>query len=235
MPHRLVVGLLTLSTLALSGCAIFRSEPGGTLTATSTDGSHVLAPDYTTAAYSFVDENTAEVFLSDLPRERLSDPRDTLAGAQGVILHVHIFLDPSPGDTPIDATACNVTLRQLVLAGSGDDQKSRRPAPTMGLYAGGGFVLLRGNIGDSTLTGSLSGGSFRLTRSTPGFNDRLGSSAITGRFSCTQDTDLAKALAVRFESLVRTMPAPVIEPDPTIKPLKVKPNAATTNVPAKTK
>lgn len=232
MMHRFAIGLLALVILALPGCALFRAEPGGVLTAVSTDGTRSLAPAFTTAAYSFTDENTAEVFLTDLPRERFDDPRDTLAGAQGIILHMHVFLDPSPGDTPIDATACNVTIRQLVVAGSPDQTK---PAvPTMGLYAGGGFVLLRGSIGDASLSGSMTGGSYRLTRSTPGFVDRLGAGQIAGRFSATQDPDLARALSARFESLVRKMPAPAMEPDPTIKPMpiRVKPPRGGANAPA---
>ncbi|MBY0311367.1 MAG: hypothetical protein K2W85_04810 [Phycisphaerales bacterium] len=220
MMHRLVVGLLALTTLALPGCALFRSEPGGVLTAVSTDGSRELAPTFTTAAYSFTDENTAEVFLTDLPRERIEDPRDMLGTAQGVILHLHIFLDPSPGDTPIDATACNVTIRQLVVTGTTGETGT--VSPTMGLYAGGGFVLLRGSIGDASITGSMTGGSYRLTRSTPGFADRLGAGKIAGRFSATQDPDLARSLSARFESLVRKMPAPVMEPDPTIKPMPIR-------------
>ncbi len=220
MLTRLARASLLVCSLLMAGCGLFRADAGGVLTASSTDQTRALAPTFSTAVYSYTDENTAEVFLSDIPQERLDDPRDTLAGAEGVLLHLHVFLDPSPGDTPIDATACNATVRSLVLTGKA--LESAPPVPAMGLYAGGGFVLLRGSIGDGSLSGSVTGGSYRMTRSTPAFADRLGSGSITGRFSATLDPDRARMLSARFESLVRRMPAPPIEPEPGLKPMPIK-------------
>ncbi len=213
--------VLTLLALALSatGCSVFRSEPGGVLTAMSTDGAKSLAPDFTTAAYTAIDGDTADIYLSDLPRERFTNPRDTLADCSGSILHLHIFLVPQAGQTPIDSTACNLTVRQLVL--------TKNAPQGMGLYGGGGFLLPRGELGSGDIGGSINAASHRLTRSTPGFNDLLGPGIISGRFSAPQDDQLAQQMATKLETLIGKLPALTTEdadlmPTPAKKPAGTK-------------
>jgi hypothetical protein len=198
--HRTILGCLT--ALLLGGCSMFHSEPGGVLTAASTDGSKSLAPNFTTAAYAAIDADTADVYLSDLPRERFADPRDALTECSGCILHLHIFLVPEAGQTPIDTTACNLTVRQLVLHGSAKGGA----APVMGLYGGGGFMIPHGTFGTGDISGSIGAASHRLTRSSPNFIDLLGSGTISGRFSAPLDEQLAGQMAAKLETLVMGLP-----------------------------
>jgi hypothetical protein len=183
------------------------TSPGGELEATSLDGGKRLAPALSTAAYLALDENTADVYLSDLPRARFTDPRDSLADAAGSIVHVHVFLVPQAGSTPIDPTACNVTIRHLVLAGPSGGIREASDTPRMGLYAGGGFFLPQGDLGEGTVGGSVREASHRLTRATPGFTDLLGPGTLSGRFNAREDEDLARAMRAKLELLVARLPA----------------------------
>jgi hypothetical protein len=190
----------------LGGCTLLHPESGGVLTVSAADGSKTFAPGLTTGAYIASDADTADVFLSDLPPERFTDPRDTLAGATGNIVHLHIFLVPDAGQTPIDNTACNFTVRHLVLSGGSPN------APILGLYAGGGFLMPSGplgtisSFGGGRLAGTVSAASQRLGRSTPGFTDLLGPAKLSGRFGATDDEELAKAMSAKFEALVSLLP-----------------------------
>lgn len=215
-PRRLFALPLALAALAaLPGCSLFRHEAGGELTARSSMGDKQLSPTFITAAYAPIDQNSAEVYLSDLPAERFLDQRDRLADASGSIVHMHVFLYPSAGDTPIDSTACNVTVRHLILAGK-PEGVAASDTPLMGLYAGGGFWNPRDDIGDDNLGGSLTGASHRLSRATPGFIDPLGSGELSGRLTARRDEELARAMSSKLELLVRRLPAaaPSAEPDP---------------------
>lgn len=231
--RRWLAFVLVAGGCMLGGCSVFRSEAGGTLTASSADGARSLAPSdgFATAAYTSIDENTADVYLSDLPVERFQSGKDMLADATGTIFHLHIFLVPSAGNTPIDQTACNITIRQLVLTGT-PRAEGRREIPTMGLYGGGGFVLPSGTFGEGTIGGSISAASFRMTRSTPGFKDLLGSGSLSGRFSAPQDDDLAKAMSSKFEYLVNRMAPPAMPTDKEQLPvLRVKDKAGAESKP----
>ncbi len=237
MKLRRTITPLALAAVAVlgAGCSIFRSEPGGVLTATSGDGTKSLAPNFTTAAYMSTDADTADVYLSDIPRERFADPRDSLAGADGSIMHLHIFMVPEAGQTPIDSTACNLTVRQLVLAtAEGAGPKS---APITGLYGGGGFMLPYGTFGSGTISGSINAASHRLTRSAPGFKDLLGPGTLTGRFSAPQDEQLAQQMAAKFGTLVMKLPSVSTEdadlkPAPAKKPIETKPKKKPAEKPA---
>lgn len=209
LARTLTLTLLAAGITALSGCSMFRADTGGVLTATSASGSRSLAPSFATAAYFATDANTADIYLSDLPIERFESGKDTLADATGTIVHLHVFLVPSAGDTPIDQTACNITIRQLVLTGT-PQAHGRNEIPTMGLYAGGGFVLPTGTFGEGSIGGSINSASIRLTRSTSGFNDLLGPGSLSGRFNAPQDDDLAQAMSRKFEYLVNRMPPPAM-------------------------
>jgi hypothetical protein len=231
---------LTLTTCALAALTLLTAckqltAPGlgfsrtTNLEAASRDGTKRLAPNFTTAAYLALDENTAEVYLSDIPAERFLDFKDDLDNpanpASGSILHIHVFLVPSAGNTPIDTTACNITFRHLVLTGA-SSTTSTPTAPTMGLYAGGGFLLLRDDPGDDTLGGQITGSSHRLTRATPNFTDLLGSGTLNGSFSAPSNDLLAKAMASKFELLAQHLPQPVIPEDADTKPKPKAPAAA---------
>lgn len=212
--HTLGVGAMACALAASAGCSLIQGSPGGVLTLSGADGSHTFAPDYSTAAYRSLDADTYDVFLSDLPRERLTNPSDLLAGESGNIVHVHIFLTPDAGSTPIDSTACNFTVRHLVLAGGTAD------APVLGLYAGGGFVATQGSLIGGSISGAVSAASERLSRSTSAFKDLLGSATLSGRFAASEDEHLADAMSGKFEMLLSRLPAPVKVEAPKPAPIK---------------
>jgi len=193
-------------TALLSGCSLFHPSSGGLLTTTSSDGSKSLAPTFTTSAFLPVDGDTADVYLSDIPAARFLNAKDTFADAVGTIVHIHIFLVPEAGQTPIDTTACNVTVRQVVLAGPAGG-RGISDTPRIGLYAGGGFLYPDDALDSSTVSGSITGASQRLTRSTPDFADLLGPGTVSGKFSAKKDEPLGRAMAAKVESLVGRLPA----------------------------
>ncbi len=60
-----LAALAGVTLFGLAGCSWLHPEPGGVLTATSTDGARSLAPTFTTAAYASQDADTADVYMSD--------------------------------------------------------------------------------------------------------------------------------------------------------------------------
>ncbi len=178
--------------LALAGC----DGVAGPLALTSDRNRAALAPDFTTTAYYRTDSNTADILLTDLPTRRLSDPSDSLADLSGSLVHIHLFLTPKAGRTPIDASACDATLREIVLARG-----------TAGMYGGAGFVLPGTTLMGSSFSGSIRRANLRLLRAAPGFVDRLGDCTLSGRFSAPEDEPMARALHERFDALAQSLPA----------------------------
>lgn len=185
----------------------------------STNGS-VLEPSYTTAVYRYLDPSSADIYLTDVPvssvvgadgegggepvaldggdSERPGGAGARGAGLRGAVLHVHMFLVPEAGSTPIDSTACNASLRLFVFNGRGG----------MGVYAGGAFVMPASDrLGQRTLAGVVRGGSLRLVQATPDFVDLIGPSTIRGSFSAQLDDQAGRALAVRLAERTAGVPA----------------------------
>lgn len=195
---------VVLLLAAAAGCSLLpvgdtslttRSDAfrGPTDTAEQTGGELELSESSArlTSVYRGIDENTADVYVTDLPLSRLADPEDNLADASGMIVHVHIFLVPKAGSTPIDATASNAAVRQVVLASG-----------ATGVYGGGGFVSVRDEIGDENFGAVIRGSSVRLVRRGPGFADRLGPSTVRGTLSARRDERAARAIAARMDLLI---------------------------------
>jgi hypothetical protein len=201
-----------LGTLALTtGCskAWFQTGPlsgitGGTgITTTSVATGAFISPTFGTAVYRFIDENTADVYLTDIPLARLADESDTLSDVTGSIVHVHVFLTPKAGRTPIDQTATNATVRHVIFAGGSDVGNA---APAQGIYSGAGFVLTS-TIGKTSLNGSIREVSARLSAGSPAFADALGPSMIRGSFSAALDDPASRTIAARVASLGNTLSA----------------------------
>lgn len=191
------------AALFAGGCSrIFHSGASGSIAVHNQNTHRVISPEIVTGVYRSPggDENTADIYLSDMPLERLASHSDHLKGMSGVLVHIHLFLIPSAGNTPIDQTACNVAVRTIVLASS--DAES---APLIGVYSGGGFVLPSGDPGDSTFGGSILEASLRLIGSSSnaanGFVDQLTPAEMSGSFRSTLDEANTNALAARFERL----------------------------------
>lgn len=199
---------------ALSGCSGSGLLSGGSgsssLTVRNLSTEQFIKPDVIGVAYSTLDSNTADVFLTDLPVERLADHADDLSGLNGSLIHVHLFLVPSAGDTPIGRTACNVTVRMLVLSQDGptvtsDAAGSSAQLPRIGLYSGAGFVMPSGKPGSAWFGGSMFGSSIRLTAATPGFADPLTPAEMAGNFRAPLRPDLARSLMARLNRMAGSL------------------------------
>ncbi len=149
-----------------------------------------LSPRLTTRTYSYADENTVDIYLSDLTPEELGAPFDADPANRpvGQIVHIHMFIRPSPGKTPIEPQASNCSIRHLILA----------PGAT-GLYGGGGFLLPSSSASSGTFGGSISAGTLRLQAATPTFNDALGPTGVRASFKVKESRELALTIARRLE------------------------------------
>ena len=134
--HILTLILTLLALPALTGCGSYAR-----IKLTSPLTGATLSPNLTTRVYSYADENTVDIYLSDLTPEQLGLPIDPDPANRpvGQIVHIHMFIRPSPGKTPIEPQASNCSIRHLILA----------PGAT-GLYGGGGFLLPSGSASSGT-------------------------------------------------------------------------------------
>ncbi len=156
-----------------------------------------LASTLTTAVFQSTDNNTADIYLTDLPIEAFTTPGD-LRQYAGSIVHIHLFFVSRWGRTPVDAAACNFAMRHAVVTGG----------EAAGVYAGGGFLFSDEPRG-SRFTGSVRDATVRLLRADPAFADRLsesGAALVSGTISARRDEALARAIAGKFERLVATLP-----------------------------
>lgn len=187
---------ITACTLLLPGCRTFSGQPGGDLSIQGLNTHTSLLPNIRTAAYKRLDDNTADLYFSDLPEDRLLDTGDRLTGVSGSIIHIHYFLTPSAGNTPIDETACNITIRHILLASGEGGQAS-------GIYGGGGFLFPSGTPGDSLFGGTIRAATHRLLQSSPNFNDALGVAALNGKVLAPEDETLADAIGGKMRMLMK--------------------------------
>lgn len=179
--------------LLLPGCAFWRS--GGDIRLESMTSPSVLKASLTTRVYRSIDENTADFYLTDLhPSDLL--PGADLRGVAGQFLHVHMFLDPKAGRTPIDETACTAIIRHLVVADG-----------EIGLYGGGGFMFTSGGSGDSTFGGDIRNASLQLLNYTDDFHDWLGPSYFSGSIGAELNPEAADRMAAGLSALLQRLPA----------------------------
>ncbi|MEM9082000.1 MAG: hypothetical protein AAGB34_00275, partial [Planctomycetota bacterium] len=111
------IGLILVIALipALSGCAWVKKirEPRARATAFTlisqiTDTEYV--PESALTVYAYRDANTADIISSSWTVEELREYAETGRLRPGSMLHIHYFLTPAAGQTPIDFTANNVTI-----------------------------------------------------------------------------------------------------------------------------
>jgi len=211
-----MMALVPLCITLIGGCSHFRPALG--VRSLVTDAA--FFPTLPVAVYVPSDQNTADLYLSDIPASRLADPSDNLDGVSGNIIHVHVFLMPEAGLTPIDDSACNLTVRHLILTGgiaseAADGQTPAEGVRTggigrgVGLYAGGGFCLPSSSPGDSVFAASILDAKMRLVKCGPGFADRLESASMSGELETIRDDRTARAISERMDSLTRGLPETV--------------------------
>lgn len=180
----------------LGGCGATSSGGATALRINSQDHNTWMAPDYVTAVYRAIDENTADIFLSDIAEDEILDRLrrgvQDANGEAGTVTHLRLFLFPVAGKTPIDFTASNVTITHVVLAQG-----------TMGVYGGGGFLLPSDAVGSPVFTGRIHDASLRLLRSDQGFADLLGLAELSGTIAARRDDTLADSISARMVLMLR--------------------------------
>lgn len=201
LPRRVagpIVGLAGALAVLSGGCSAvgLGRSVGGQSSITGQDGRVALAADFRTFAYVPGPNATADVYMTDFSPEELDaffDESGAWTGLEGHILHVHMFLTPRAGSTPIDPTAANAAARLLVLSGG-----------QIGVYTGAGFLLPDRAPGGRSFGGSVLDASLRLDHASDYFIDRLGPTRLELSFRAPRDEPLAGALAARLNAAQRT-------------------------------
>jgi hypothetical protein len=186
---RLLVGVAVGAFLNcfLAGCGI--GHAGGDARLASMTGPGELRLDLPTRVYTSRDADTVDIYMTDLPESVWIGGAD-VSDMAGTILHVHMFIRPKAGRTPIADTASTATLRCMVLA-KGE----------IGVYGGGGFFVDGADVGDKEFHGSVRNATLRLVSATAGFNDRLGVAAFSGSVSGRLDGETAGAMERAMRAL----------------------------------
>lgn len=152
------------------------------------------------------DRNTADVYLTDLSPatlDRIAQGRLT-GDVSGTLVHIHIFLSPRAGRTPISDDAASATARIVVVARG-----------QVGVYDAAGFLMPGNSLRRGYAAGTLRNAPTRLTRATDGFDDLLGSGRTEIRFGANPNDEAAEriARAVRLLALAAEPVAAVTERD----------------------
>jgi hypothetical protein len=197
---RVLVGAGVLALAASAGCGAFTSVGGRAVEFRSVENTALLQPTLPLVVFEARDLNTADFYLTDLADEDLVPGADW-TGVSGQIVHVRLFLRPRAGQTPIDRGACTAIVRTLVLSRG-----------EVGLYGGGGFMLVSGDPGDARMSGSISGASVRLQAATEAFIDALGAAEFSGSWTAQRDDATAREIGATFESAVLRLPRREITP-----------------------
>jgi hypothetical protein len=180
----LVPGFVSLA--ALAGCAA--GGTSGSLLAESLGTAPVvLARDYVTAVYAVQDETVTSFFLADVPLEELLSGTMT----RGNVVHLDLLWVPKAGNTPMDSSATNVSIRFVVFADG-----------EVGVYGGAGFALPDGTAGASTMSLELRDASLTLLDSTEGFVDLLSPARLTGRVTARLSEKRTRQLRYAVSQLV---------------------------------
>lgn len=161
------------------------------------------------AVFEAVDDQSANIYLSDLPSDTLlrlsrgdaSVLRDT--PPIGSIVHIHLFLLPAAGRTPIDFNANNFTVTHLVFAGQDTSGQ-----PAVGVYGGGGFLLpaaFRGDLADPVFEGVIEDATLAFDVGTPSFVDRLDGARYDGKIAVRADQESVVVLAAALRRVTAAL------------------------------
>lgn len=185
----------------LAGCSSIGGGGSPRAASTSPEGGS-LSLDLPTRCFTARDGNWADFYLTDLPAEVFHAGADA-STMRGTIFHLHMFLNPKAGRTPLSPSASTCIVRVLVIA---DGQ--------IGVYGGGGFMSRGGGVDEASLTARLRAGTLELTRATPGFADALGQAVVSGTFSCPRDD--REALLISRAMTALAWHASAVTPEPLV-------------------
>ncbi|MEZ6164602.1 MAG: hypothetical protein R3B67_09225 [Phycisphaerales bacterium] len=189
--------LITLmgASLSLSACNALRGGggSGGSSRVLSDTTGSVYETNLRTRVYAFHDENTADIYLTDLPDAQLTaffEKNADWSQISGTIVHIHLFLDPKPGKTPIEPTAANASIRYAIISNG-----------QIGIYDGAGFMLPGRKPGKDSINGSFKAAPLRLTRASDGFADLLTPARLDLSFDAKLDERAAPELQARLDAM----------------------------------
>ncbi|MCA9275902.1 MAG: hypothetical protein KDA29_07745 [Phycisphaerales bacterium] len=189
--------LITLmgASLSLSACNALRGGggSGGSSRVLSDTTGSVYETNLRTRVYAFHDENTADIYLTDLPNAQLTaffEKNADWSQISGTIVHIHLFLDPKPGKTPIEPTAANASIRYAIISNG-----------QIGIYDGAGFMLPGRKPGKDSINGSFKAAPLRLTRASDGFSDLLTPARLDLSFDAKLDERAAPELQARLDAM----------------------------------
>jgi len=179
---RLLTSILVfLFAACLAGCSARAS-----VRIESSASDAILAPPVRLLAFRPSGERGADLLITDLTREEL-DPAVALDSIEGNITHIHMFLYPKAGLTPIENTASTTTIRHVVLSRG-----------AIGVYGGGGFLAPKGRPDDRLFGGKIREAPVVLTGATPGFADPLGASSMSIDIRAPLDEALSRLILIRL-------------------------------------
>ena len=193
--NTIVASAAASMVLSLAGCNALRGGggSGGTSTIISDTTGSVYETNLRTRVYTYHDDNTADIYLTDLTDAQLTAFFQTNADwsqISGTIVHVHLFLDPRPGKTPIEPTAANASIRYGIISNG-----------QIGIYDGAGFMLPGQKPGNKSISGTFQAAPLRLSRATPGFADPLTPARLDLSFDAKLDVAASPELQARLDAL----------------------------------
>lgn len=197
----LAVALSLSALVTLGGCNALRGGggSGGTSTIISDTTGSIYETEMRTRVYTYHDDNTADIYLTDLSDAELTsffEQNADWSQISGSIVHIHLFLDPKPGKTPIEPTAANASIRYgLISEGQ------------IGIYSGAGFMLPGQKPGKDTMSGSFKAAPLRLSRATPGFSDPLTPARMDLSFDSRLDDQASPELQARLDAMAAIAPS----------------------------
>lgn len=183
-----------LKTLAWMGLAAGAGLPGcggrtvsGALRTESIGAeSYRLRGAFRTAVYT-VGEANITMYLSEMPLEAFGDP----ATLNGQLVHVDVLWSPIAGRTPLDESATNASIRQVIFTQG-----------AVGVYGGAGMADPGKKVGARSLDVSLREATLTLEAATEGFQDLLSPARMTGAFTCRLDADMTQRLRFAASQVV---------------------------------
>lgn len=181
--------------LSLSACNALRGGggSGGSSTVISDTTGTVYETNLRTRVYRYHDDNTADIYLTDLSDQMLTaffQANADWSQISGTIVHIHLFLDPKPGKTPIEPTAANASIRYAIISNG-----------QIGIYDGAGFILPGQKPGKDSINGAFKAAPLRLSRATDGFADPLTPARLDMSFDAKLDEQAAPELQARLDAM----------------------------------
>lgn len=192
----MLCGLLATSmACSLTACNALRGGggSGGSSTVISDTTGTVYETNLRTRVYRYHDDNTADIYLTDLSDQMLTaffQSNADWSQISGTIVHIHLFLDPKPGKTPIEPTAANASIRYAIISNG-----------QIGIYDGAGFMLPGQKPGKGSIDGAFKAAPLRLSRATEGFSDPLTPARLDLSFDAKLDEQAAPELQARLDAM----------------------------------